>query len=84
MILMDFKVLAKINFLGTLLGGLGGITIAYAGIRCVGFSWTNFNYHDYYGLLFFYFTKWTPLWSFSVASFKQLFRFGSRLLIAGN
>lgn len=84
MILMDFKVLAKINFLGTLLGGLGGITMAYAGVGVWALVGQTLITTITMAFLFFYFTKWTPLWSFSVASFKQLFRFGSRLLIAGS
>lgn len=84
MIEMDFKSLAKINFIGTIIGGICGIIIAI-------------NHYGVWALviqsiistitmtaLFFYYTKWTPLWAFSWQSFKELFHFGSKLLTASS
>lgn len=80
---MDFKSLAKINFIGTLVGGTIGVFMAY----------TNWGVWSLVGqtiastltmlLLFPYYSKWKPMYTFSHDSFRKLFGFGSKLLITG-
>lgn len=80
---VDFKTQAKVNFTSAILSGIIGILMAYNGwgvwalvyqqvIRsalCVLFLWIA--------------TKWKPLFVFSWVSFKNLFSFGSKILMSG-
>lgn len=80
---MDFKSLAKINFAGTLLGGIVGIIMAYTG--CGVWALVGQTIISTFVMLFLFphYSKWRPLWVFSKASFSALFGFGSKLLISG-
>lgn len=80
---MDFKSLAKINFIGVLAGGCVGILMASAGWgvwALVGQAIANTFIMLF---LFPHYSKWKPICVFSFESFKKLFGFGSKLLITG-
>lgn len=82
MVLVDFKSLAKINFMGTFIGGIVGILLAYNGMGVWALvAQTIFNTLTML-LLFPFFSKWKPLLTFSKMSFLQLFKFGHKLLIS--
>lgn len=81
---VDFKSIAKINFIGVLVGGLAGIVSAYLGanvwalvIQTLATSVTRM-------MVFPLFSRWYPKLKFSVVSFKALFGFGSKLLVSGS
>lgn len=81
---MDFKSLAKINFVGVVGGGICGIIMAYTGWgvwSLVGQAITNTLVMLF---LFPHYSNWKPIWIFSFDSFKRLFGFGSKLLITGS
>lgn len=84
MIEMDFKSLAKINFIGTIFGGAIGICMAYCSMGV----WSLVGQYICSTLVmtitFFKYTRWFPHLYFSMNSFRTLFRFGSKLLIAGS
>ena len=84
MIEMDFKSLAKINFLGTLVGGIGGILLAYKDFGVWALAGQYLISTLTMTILFFKYSHWTPTLHFSFISFKKLFRFGFNLLIAGS
>lgn len=78
---IDFKSLTKINFTGTVCGGVIGIIMAYSGFgvwALVGQYITNTTVAFF---LFPLFSKWRPSFRFSKESFKKLFGFGSNILI---
>ena len=81
---MDFKSLAKINFLGTLVGGIGGILMAYKDFGVWALAGQYLISTLTMTILFFKYSHWTPTLHFSFISFKKLFRFGFNLLIAGS
>lgn len=80
---MDFKSLAKINFVGVLGGGICGIMMAYNG--CGVWSLVGQIIVTTFVMLFLFphYSRWKPRWEFSSKSFKRLFGFGSKLLITG-
>lgn len=77
---IDFKLNAKISVVSGIISGIIGIWLAYAGygvwslvIRTLaGFIFTS--------LLLWIWNKWFPSLVFSIASFKQHFGFGSKLM----
>ncbi len=78
---VDFKSLAQINVMTTIFGGIVGIVMAYTGFgvwALVGQSLTS----TICGLVLFpIYSKWKPSISFSMDSFRQLFGYGSKLLV---
>ena len=79
---VDFKTQTKISFTSALISGIIGVSCALYGygvwaivIQAIAFALLNI-------ILSFYYVKWIPLWIFSYTSFKELFSFGSKLLIA--
>ncbi|KAA6340153.1 Teichuronic acid biosynthesis protein TuaB, partial [termite gut metagenome] len=80
---LDFKTQTKASLLSVIVSGCIGIALAYQGfgvwalvIQALSSSLLN-------TLLLWIFAKWRPSWIFSWLSFKTLFFFGSKLLLAG-
>jgi O-antigen/teichoic acid export membrane protein len=82
-IVIDFKTFAKSNVIGMVLGGVCGVIAAKndCGVWSLVIQ-TLVGSLASTGSLWFL-SKWTPSIAFSKKSFKSLFRFGSKLLIAG-
>ncbi len=81
-IAVDFKTQSKVSFIAALVSGIIGIWAAYLDFgvwALVGQTLVN-------GLLivvlYAYFCRWKPLWIFSLKSFRLLFAFGSKLVLA--
>jgi len=80
---IDFKTQAKASFLATLLSGVVGISMAYSGMgvwALVTQQLVNFGVN---AIALSVIAKWRPVLSFSWKSFRELFSFGSKLLISG-
>ena len=82
-ITIDFKTIAKISIIVTILTGSVGLWMAYNGygvwalvIQAV--SWSLLR-----TVLLWLFVRWIPKWIFSWKSFRGMFSFGSKLLISG-
>lgn len=82
-IAIDFKSIAKSNVIGMITGGLCGIIAAANGygvwalvVQTLMGSFASF-------VTLWLLSKWTPSIAFSKKSFKSLFGYGSKLLIAG-
>ena len=80
---VDFKSLAKINVINTLVSGIVGITLAYSGFGVWSLVWQSLSGSVCNIILFPLYTKWKPSFRFSVDSFRQLFGYGSKLLVTG-
>ena len=79
---VNFKALAKVNFMGTFVGGIVGVILAYNNMGVWALvAQTLFNTITML-LLFPFFSKWKPLLVFSIDSFTQLFKYGHKLLIS--
>lgn len=80
---VDFKSLAKIRVTAVMIGGAGGVIMAYMGFgvwSLVGQTMCNTLVQI---IMFPFFSKWKFSLRFSKDSFKQLFGFGSKLMITG-
>jgi teichuronic acid exporter len=82
-ILVDFKAIAKTNVIGVIAGGLSGVVAAMNGFGVWSLVIQTLigSLASSIGLCFF--SHWKPSIAFSKDSFKALFGYGSKLLIAG-
>lgn len=83
MAMVDFKSLAQINVISTIVSGLVGIVMAYLGAGVWALVGQTLCLTLVLILLFPFYSKWTPSIKFSKDSFRQLFGFGSKLMITG-
>lgn len=80
---IDFKTQAKASFVAAVVAGVIGIWMAYTGFGVWAIVWYQLaNLTVNVGLLWIL-SKWRPSWTFSWASFHELFGFGSKLAISG-
>ncbi len=81
-IAVDFKTQSKISFYSALLSGIVGVVLALLGYGVWSLVVQALVLAGLNVLLSFYFVRWYPRSRFSTKSFKSLFSFGSKLLIA--
>ena len=84
MIRVDFKTIAKINFWAALGSGIIGIVAAYMGMGVWALVIQSISRSVLVVIGLWKTVRWLPLRVFSWISFHKLFRFGSKLLIAGS
>ena len=80
---IDFKTFAKVNVVSVLTGGIIAVFFAYAGFGVWALVIQNLISATVSVLMLWLLSKWKPSLSFSKESFKDLFGFGSKLLISG-
>ncbi len=79
---IDFKTIAKVNVVSVIGGGIIAIYFAYNGFGVWSLVIQNITRSALSVIMFWLFGKWMPILSFSVKSFKELFGFGSKILIS--
>ncbi|WP_251623404.1 lipopolysaccharide biosynthesis protein [Odoribacter lunatus] len=80
---VDFKTQAKASFGAAVLSGGVGIAMAYAGFGVWALVMQTILNGLMNTILLWIYSKWKPLRSFSWRSFRELFAFGSKLLVSG-
>ncbi len=80
---MDFKLQTKISVISSLFSGTIGIYMAYAGYGVWSLVFKTLAGFAITTVLLWYWNKWKPSLVFSKQSFKELFSFGSKLLLSG-
>lgn len=80
---MDFKSLAQINVISTIVSGAVGISMAYYGCGVWALVGQTLCSTVVLIILFPIYSKWKPSLSFSKESFRHLFGYGSKLMITG-
>lgn len=80
---LDFKSIAISNFSAVIFSGIIGIYMAYNGFGVWALVGQNISRAIVLAIILWILSKWKPELLFSYSSFRQLFRFGSRLLGAG-
>lgn len=81
-IAVDFKSLAKVSLVSTMLSGCIGIYFAYTGHGVWSLVYQQLGNSLISTLLILYISKWRPTLTFSTPSFKELGAYGSKLLVA--
>jgi teichuronic acid exporter len=79
---LDFKSQAKINIGSLIISGTIGLTAAFYGMGVWALVIQNLFRNGLMNLGFWIQSKWTPSILFSKISFKELFGFGSKLLLS--
>lgn len=82
-IAVNFKTLAKISFISTVITGMVGIFMAYLGYRVWALVFQGLAASVLSTILLWTYVKWKPQKIFSTASFRNLFGFGSKLMLSG-
>ncbi len=80
---IDFKTIAKVNVVSVILGGAFGIFFAFIGFGVWALVFQNLIRSTVTVIMLLYLSRWKPSFLFSKQSFKALFGFGSKLLVAG-
>ena len=80
---LNFKVLAKVTFIGALTGGTAGLICAYNGLGVWSLVVQQMATTSCRVILFWVLVHWRPKTFFNKSSFKNMFGFGSKLLASG-
>lgn len=80
---IDFKTIAKVNVASVFISGIVAVYFAYSGLGVWALVIQNLVRAAVAVLMLWFLSRWTPSLFFSKDSFKNLFSFGSKLLIAG-
>ncbi len=78
---MDFKKFFLATSLGTLLSGVLGIILAYAGAGVWALVAQNMSGTVFNTIILFIVVGWRPKWAFSFLRLKGLFSFGSKVML---
>ena len=82
MVLINFKTQAKASLVAIIISGAIGIWLAYAGYGVWALVFQSLLSNGINTLLLWILSKWWPLRTFSMVSFRSLFSFGSKLLMS--
>ncbi|MCK9216992.1 MAG: lipopolysaccharide biosynthesis protein [Firmicutes bacterium] len=80
---IDFKTQAKVNLFAIIIGGVVGIAMALNGFGVWALVGKNLTQTIIINGLFWFYSSWYPTFDFSIAAFKENFKFGSKLLMSG-
>ncbi len=80
---VDFKTQAKASFVAVVISGAIGIYMAYADYGVWALAVQAVVNYLLNTIMLWVLTAWKPLWTFSWVSFRELFGFGSKLLLSG-
>lgn len=80
---VDFKTQTKTSLISSICSGVIGIGMAVGGLGVWSLVGQQLSRQLLNTLLLWVYCKWRPVWEFSIKSFKELFGFGSKLLLSG-
>lgn len=80
---LNFKTQAKATFMAAIVSGIVGIVLAWWGFGVWTLVWQQLSGAIANTLLLWWYSSWRPRLIYSWKSFRELFAFGSNLLISG-
>lgn len=80
---LNFKLLAKVSVISTLLGSAVSLILAYQGWGVWALVWRSLIQTSVTIIMLFALYPWRPTFAVSIRSLRKLFKFGSNLLLAG-
>lgn len=80
--IMDFKTLAIISIPSTLIGGMVGIGMAYYGYGVWSLVWSGLASALINSVQLWFYSKWSPSFTFNLVKFKHHFNFGYKLTLS--
>ncbi len=81
-IVVDFKTQAYASIAAAIASGVLGLVLAYYGYGAWALVWQSLLSAVLSVALIWILAKWKPIWAFSKESFKGMFSYGSKLLVA--
>lgn len=79
---LDFKTQTKASLISVIFGGILGVIAAYKGLGVWALVLQAISNTIANTLILVVLTRWKPLFTFSLDSFKSLFNYGSKLLVS--
>lgn len=80
---VDFKTQTKVSLISSLASGCIGIGMAFSGMGVWSLVGQQLSRQLLNTVFLWLFCRWCPAWEFSSRSFKEMFGFGSKLLLSG-
>ncbi len=80
---INFKILAKANFTAAFISGSIGVLLAFKGYGVWALAWQQLLNSFVNLIILWRYSSWFPRMQYSWKSFRELFTFGSKLLISG-
>ena len=80
---IDFKTQAKASLIAVVISGVLGIMMAYSGFGVWALVVQSVVNNGINVAMLWVLSSWKPRWVFSTESFRQLFAFGSKLMLVG-
>jgi len=80
---IDFKTQTNISLIASIVSGVIGIGMAFAGMGVWSLVGQQISRQLLNSIFLWAFNSWRPAKEFSIQSFKELFEFGSKLLLSG-
>lgn len=80
---INFKLQTKISLISSICSGTVGIGMAVLGMGVWSLVGQQLSRQLLNTLFLWIYCHWRPIWEFSIQSFKELFGFGSKLLLSG-
>ncbi|MCK5655500.1 MAG: lipopolysaccharide biosynthesis protein [Candidatus Aureabacteria bacterium] len=80
---LNFKLMAQVSFFAYIISGIAAIVFAHRGWGVWSLVILTLGKYGLTALFMWIRTHWRPSLEFSIASFKELFSFGSKLLVSG-
>ena len=80
---VDFKVQTKASLISSLVSGIIGISMALFGLGVWSLVGQQLSRQLLNTFFLWFYCHWRPAWEFSIGSFKEMFGFGSKLLVSG-
>lgn len=80
---LDFKTKTKASFISSVSSGVIGIVMAYSGYGVWSLVGQQISFRLLNSVCLWIFNRWVPNFIFSIASFKEMWHFGWKLLVSG-
>lgn len=80
---INFKTQTKVSLIASLSSGVIGIGMALTGWGVWSLVGQQLSRQLFNTVFLWFFCRWRPVWEFSMRSFRELFGFGSKLMVSG-
>ena len=80
---IDFKTQTKVSLISSIVSGVVGIGMAFYGLGVWSLVGQQLSRQLFNTFFLWIYCRWRPVWEFSADSFREMFGFGSKLLISG-
>jgi len=80
---INFKLQTRISVIASVSSGIIGISMAYSGFGVWALVGKTISQQFINSMLLWKWNKWIPKWVFDKKSFREMFKFGSRLMLSG-